>query len=196
MQKPSIPRLWKILITSCLLLSFILLFIPGGVVKYKSSGNPFYGTLKTSFYDYPMSDYIAPVFTVVAAGLIIAAIVFLWKDGLKQCLYFSFGSLLPIIACLIGISTESGEVGSSYVSSYPEGIFYFDIIVVIAVFVLIFIAKKKMTVGEYPKKKEAEKSITSLPPEEELLKLKSLFDNGILTQEEFNSKKSEILKRL
>ena len=118
----------------------------------------------------------------------------------KYCYYtpLAVTALFALISCMdIAVSVPNGEPGGTAVWGYygyyehvPAWGFYVECALLIAVCVISVLGIKGMLI-ETVEETSANNNVSDIT--EQLKKYKELLDNGVLTQEEFESKKKQLL---
>ncbi len=122
------------------------------------------------------------------------------KEGanLKICTVFPIVELILFVASAFFTQTDRGEYGSyqSYYSYSPYIVFFIMIALMVALILLTLIGYRKASREGFTEDSAAEDTATGYAPHltaDELRKYKSLYDDGIITQEEYEKKKKQIL---
>lgn len=162
-----VKMLWKILITVLASLAFAFIFVNGAVSNYPH-------------WTYSIYDYAYDNAFLIGLPTVIIAIVAMWLNRPLVSIIASVIYILPIFHVMI------------YSSSWPEkltAVYYLELILsisVIVISVLAYVKREKYESSPVPKEKS---SIA-----DEIKKYKQLLDDGVITNEEFEKKKKELLK--
>lgn len=180
-----------------------------------------YKTITENFYDKALNDY-ADGGVVLGSIIIIACILMIYMcvsenfriKGKKTPKLFSFSKkltiknqfpityILPVVCilclCVYAIIIDGGKV---YVSNYEYYYEYVDGSIIISFIILGFMIVN--CVFDFLDSKKKKQSVDLKPVSEipmpvtdntnELIKLKELLDKGVITQEEFETKKKQLL---
>ena len=207
-----IAREWQIIITIIFIGILVLAWIDGASFEYsfnqKDQANSIlnylngYGFSEVRDFSstFAVNDYLTPI--VIALEYVIFAITmfFIWKDQPKKAFSCSFLYLIyPIL-----FITNVGESTLENYSTKGEIWFLGYLFIVLAVILPIstFVMSRKAIDGPRPPKKvsvisEASPAINiTQSPADELIKLKTLLDSGIITQDEYDLKREELVKKI
>ena len=198
-------NLIKVIITS---VALILLFIPS-MYKMQLLVSIGYGMWKdgvshqVSLFSC-IGQHIGTVGDIFIVILLVALVLCLFLQ-IKQYLgnnekqnskYANYSSIFPLILFII-ISILAGlvfpDMGESGVSYEKSVLFFVELALLIALVVVSLLSYRKYRkegIIEYVTVKVSDNKPVGL---DELEKLKSLYDGGVITQEEFNAKKKQIL---
>lgn len=209
-----------IIATALSVIICVLLFIDG-FFSYESSIT--YGYTTQSVYKYfgsfsYLSDsvdggFLFPALIIFASVIIIIASWIKMKRGLKTIC--SAAAIIVLITGIIVGKNNFHHASSSYLSYlnittwrnfYSLGIlFYIEIVLLIALLVVCFwedlkiiktastTKKEAVTENQATSSKETTTVVQVASPAEEIKKYKELRDSGIISQEEFDSKKKQLL---
>ena len=188
------PRVYQVFITILLVLAMIALFIPGfSLVQRSDVAKSFaYGThlryRTVSFHDANATDTTLPtLFTAIA---MIGGIICIWKNKPQMALVFSGIYLIDEIIYIVSLSRKT----EYYLPGYPEAGFYIFTALTVALIVFCFIAIRKTVEGVRPgKSRSVSQTVVSPSNADEIRKFRQLLDEGIITQEEYESKKKELM---
>ena len=180
-----------------------LLFVQGMFYCYLSGES--YQRVNNAFTDLPSGSVLPIIFVVLS--ILSLFLCLLWALSKKKKKFNVMHTLLPIAAFLvflfIGFLYSVGEYATlveqltvalnSGSSAYAIGIvFYIESATLLSIIVIAIIKRKYYSECNVADEKEnvKEKSVESL---DMLIKYKELLNEGIITQEEFEEKKKELL---
>ncbi|MDE7206561.1 MAG: SHOCT domain-containing protein [Lachnospiraceae bacterium] len=121
-------------------------------------------------------------------GSVIGAIIFIWgfvKHSNAKSMYKAsswFGE------------TDSSQIWSGYMQNYKTWIIVGAIIFV--VFVILAIAGVINSMGNVANSDTLSKTQSNVPVSEKVKELKIMLENNLITQEEFDAKKKEIMDKM
>lgn len=205
----------KILIAIIILLIFAVIFsMIEGIMCFESSGHHFTESYYTGYYSFTEYGYGGFAISAMALSFLslffsIAALAL--KKKPKRNL-FSIGTLLINLVALILISIAI-EVDEYCDYDYYYGTYYYHgdygayiaiwALALICICLVFILTAVYLGLSETERKKQIKieknssiPSITLVQGAEELKALKSLFDGGILTQDEFSSQKAKIFSNM
>ena len=186
------PRVWQVLITVAFVLTFIALFIPG--IDYsRMTGDwpPRFTHVEYSFHDGNATGTIIP--TMITALVMCGGIATIWMNMPKFTIACASICLVDEIIYIVSVFNQSTP---NYTFVDPGTGFFLFSILTIALIIFCFMGIKKTKEGIRPKKVQQitpEENSRGLSITDELMKYKELLDQGVITQEEFDKKKAELL---
>ena len=189
------PRTHQVFITLLLIAALLALFIPG-IVMVKRSDIPaalLYGSFPTyktvSFHDGNATDTILP--TLLTAIAMLGGIISVWRNKPERTLTFAGMYVIDEIIYIASLSKKS----EFYRAFDPAAGFFVFTVLTIALVLFCFSAIKKTVEGERPSKNKVVITQTVAAPSnaDEIRKYKQLLDEGLITQEEYEAKKKELL---
>lgn len=140
-----------------------------------------------------VQEAMAPYLVLNIIGIFVARFIAVNYERGKRwariwMLIANYGSILLLFK---DIGDFSKLTSSSRFSGWAEfGILIEAVCIIASIYVLVQVHKKK---SEFETKREVS---TSTNPEQTLEKLKNMLDKGIITHEEYETKKKEVLNRI
>ncbi|MCD7881225.1 MAG: SHOCT domain-containing protein [Clostridiales bacterium] len=191
----------------------VLLFVPGMYQKtYHQLGTSLgrwtsKWTIMVSHWSKGMSisnitaGLLWALIIVGCVGLVLYLIQYRGKKesaNLKTCTVFPIVELIIFVISAFFTHTDRGEYGSykSYYSYSLYIVFFIMIALMVALILLTLIGYRKAYREGFIEASTAEDTATGYAPHltaDELRKYKTLYDDGIITQEEYEEKKQQIL---
>ena len=171
--------------------AIVLLFISGAYVCYKNCG------LTYSLFEYYSTPWKIIVLTLFASNLILCLVSIIKNSTSKDS---AWHVSLPIINVIISFPWSRGI--SHDCTPYKLDIEAFSIgttflILLFILVVIIFVSFIKRSNSVVPKKEIQPQQVINNVQEtsnaDELKKYKDLLDSGVITQEEFDQKKKQLL---
>ncbi len=175
----------------------IALFIPGiyhsnGHVDVNAYGNIYWNNGRTATYSFHEGNATATIFpTLLTFVAMVVGIIMIWLNKPKITMWCAVIYIIDEIIYIVSVFKKD----EFYLWTDPIAGFYIFSILTVALVVFCILALKKTKEGPRPQKVKTVKLDQSSVPSraDELLKYKDLLDKGILTQEEFDAKKKELL---
>ena len=185
-----IPRVWQVLVTVFFVLALIALFIPG--IDYSDmTGDwpPRFRHWVYSFHDGNATETIIPTLVTVLA--MCGGIVTIWKNKSNAALGCACVYAIDEIIYIVSVIKQSNY----HMYTDPAAGFFVFSAFVVALFVFCIMAKKKTQQGVRPTKTANAQVMQNAEEKtvDELIKYKSLLDSGVITQEEYDTKKKQLL---
>jgi len=182
-------------------LSLLCLFLPW--MYTWEHWEPYYKGGSTLAYSCPMAFIVIMNSVSIILGLLILATMIANGYFIISPLFKGYGKKFSIVHKLLPIATIVLLTAFTIIASIedyygycavPNWLFYFEAFFVIAVMILAFLKCSHNAKSQYSYGKVKQvKSVEQTRDIDELKNLKELLDMGIITQEEFNTKKKQIL---
>lgn len=205
----------KILIVIIILLCFAIFFsMTEGIMCFESSGYHFTDSYYTGYYsftEYGYGEFAISAMAMSLLSLLFSIAALALKKQPKRNL-FSIGTLIVNLVALILISIAI-EADEYCTYDYYYGTYYFHddygayiaiwALALICICLVFILSPMYLGLSEKERKKQiniekqnSTPSITLVQGAEELKVLKSLLDEGILTQDEFSLQKAKIFSNM
>lgn len=180
------PRVWQAIITIFFIAVFAGLFLPRTVFDYELDFTYMYGKVlpDPTIFHYAIADLVSKYFLVAAFAAMVAGAIFIWLNKPKFSTICACVNLIPLLSAIITIQTKHLLTNLSFyvVMALEPVLIFFCVIAIVKTVKLGEPVKQYEPVGE------------RVSGAEELKKYRELLDAGVLTQEEFDEKKKQILK--
>ncbi|MCI7741970.1 MAG: SHOCT domain-containing protein [Clostridiales bacterium] len=180
------PRVWQVIITIFFIAVFGGLFLPRTVFDYELDYTYMYGRIlpDPTIFRYAIADLVSKYLLIAAFAAMVAGAIFIWLNKPKCSMICACVNLIPLLSAIITIKTEHLMTNLSlYVVIALEPVLIFFCVIAIV---------KTVKLDELVKQHEL--IVERVSDAEELKKYRELLDAGVLTQEEFDDKKKQILK--
>ena len=201
-----IPRLWQIIITCLIVSALILTFIKPactfGGANWADAVNAWRynldaSTIRVAYTSCSVYDVLPIVLVILEFLSFVLCMLFVWRDKPKKAFCSSLLFLVFPVAFVYSYNYFKVDgYDTQYRAINSVGILY--ILLSVAIVLIAFIMTKRVKEGSRPLKQvevvNIAKSNTSSM--DELLKLKDLLDKEIITQEEYITKRDELVSRL
>lgn len=201
-----IPRVWQIILT-CILLGLLIIawidqacYLAGANITDMVNA-ALYGydsSTVRDFFTYYLVNEMLPIILVILEYVVSALfIIFLWKEMPRKAFSSSLLFLIFPIVFIINVKHYNVDGYSRTLNDF--GFIGIGFIVLSVVMVILsFVMVRKVKDGTRPPKQVAVVSAPASKPSasDELLKLKELLDKEVITQEEYDSKRDDLVSKL